>query len=152
MSHHVALLAQLLPLSLLSGLVLVGCGKEVGRLPFSHEATQSAAVPLVAGKIDFWTDISVSYEGPAALTYQIELQQGGQRVANVACEALGHHDRKIGWVETGFGYSRSLRGSGRMICSAQLLKAGLTDVRAALQFTTRPRVATLVRADLVIKQ
>ncbi len=136
----------------LSGLALVGCGKEVGRLPFSREATQSATVPLVAGRVDFWTDLSVSYEGPAALTYQIELEQGGNSVASVACEALGRHDRKLGWVEAGFGASRTLRGRGRMICSAQLPKSGLTEVRAKLAFTTTPRVATLERADLVIKQ
>ena len=152
MSNRAAPLNQMISLSLLSALALVGCGKEVGRLPFAHESTRTASVPLAAGKVSFWTDLSVSYEGPAALTYQIELEQGGHSVANVACEALGRHDVKVGWIESGFGDTRSLRGNGRMVCSAQLPKAGLTDVRATLSFTTRPRVADLTRADLVLKQ
>jgi hypothetical protein len=39
-----------------------------------------------------------------------------------------------------------------MLCSAQLPKAGRTDVRATLAFTTTPRIVTLAKADLVIKQ
>lgn len=146
------LASLLLRLSLLSLLALAGCGKEIGRLPFTDEATLATSLPLAAGKVAFWTDLSISYEGPAALTYEIELEQAGHGVASVACEALGQHDVKVGWVETAIGSSHTLRGSGRMLCSAQLPKGGLTSVRATLAFTTRPRVLSLAKADLVIKQ
>lgn len=136
----------------LAALFLVGCGKEAGRVPFATEDTKAVAMPLVAGDVAFWTDIDVKYEGAAALTYRVELAQAGASVATAACEALGPMSMKVGWVETQFGASRSLRGSGKMSCSASLAKGGLTEVRATLGFSARPASATLNKADLVVKQ
>jgi hypothetical protein len=140
-------------LLLLSGLLLLnGCGKAVGRLSFAGEGTRSAAVSLAAGDVAFWTELALEYEKPAALSYHIELEQGGASVASVECDPLGRLDIKVGWAEAGVGNLRSVRGSGRMLCSAQIAKAGLTTVRASLAFSSRPTTLNFGKADLVLKQ
>ncbi|HYP87541.1 MAG TPA: hypothetical protein VEQ59_05300 [Polyangiaceae bacterium] len=153
MTHRTPRLDTALALSLLSVLLLLsGCGKAVGRLGFTAEGAQSAAVPLAAGDVDFWTDISLDFEQPAALSYHIELEQAGAVVARADCDPLGQLNIKIGWAESSFGNSRSLAGSGKMACSAHLPKAGLTNVRATLAFSTKPTTLTFKKADLVLKQ
>jgi len=102
--------------------------------------------------VEFWTDLALTYEGSAALTYEIALEQAGHRIASAECEALGAHDVKLGGVESGINDSHALRGSGRMLCSADLPKAALTAVHAKLAFTTRPRITNLTKADLILKQ
>lgn len=136
----------------LSAPLLSGCGKELGRVPFSGEGSGAATVALEAGEVAFWTDIDVKHEGDAALTYHIELLQGGSSVATADCEALGPMSMKVGWVESHLGSSHSLNGRGKMACSARLSKSGATAVQATLVFSTRPSSAALRKADLVIKQ
>ena len=133
-------------------LLLAGCGKEAGRVPFSAPGKQSASVQLAAGDVAFWTDIDIKLDGPATLTYGIELKQGGSSVAKASCDPLGDMNVKIGWIETTFGESRSRRGSGKMSCSATLAKGGLTEVDAELAFGSKPTTFTLRKADLVLKQ
>jgi hypothetical protein len=138
--------------TIVSVLLLAGCGKEAGRLPFTGEGTSATTMHLEAGDVAFWTDIDVKYEGDATLTYRVELLQGGSAAATAECQALGPMSMKVGWVETQLGASRSRNGSGKMGCSAQLTKAGPTLVRATLGFGTRPIDVTLRKADLVVKQ
>jgi hypothetical protein len=142
---------QGLTLAVLS-LALAGCGKEVGRVPFSGEGTGSVSVPLSAGDVSFWSDIDIKYEGGAALDYRIALVQGGVNVATAVCDPLGQMNIKVGWLETHFGSSSSRRGTGKMNCSASLPKAGPTTVQAALAFGSKPASFTLNKADLIIKQ
>ena len=127
-------------------------GKEVGRVPFSGEGTNTAATVLSAGKVAFWTDIDLQYEGAAALEYRIALVQGGTPVATAICHPLGFLGTKFMWVEVDRGPSHSRSGSGKMDCSATLSKGGPTTVEATLEFTVRPLRATTSKADLVLKQ
>src|SRR5687768_9513882 len=99
-------------------LLLVGCGKEAGRVPFAAEDTKSVTMPLEAGEVAFWTDLDVKHEGAAALTYRVDLLQGGSVVASAECQALGPMSMKVGWVETTFGASHSRSGNGKMACQA----------------------------------
>jgi hypothetical protein len=138
--------------AVLSSVLLTGCGKEAGRVPFAAEGTKAVTMPLAAGDVAFWTDIDIEYEGAPALTYRVELLQGGSSVAAAECEALGPMSIKVGWVETHFGASSSRSGNGRMKCSAQLAKSGPTVVQATLAFDPRPISVTLSKADLVVKQ
>jgi hypothetical protein len=139
--------------AILSVLLLAGCGKEVGRVPFAAEDTKAVSMPLRAGDVAFWTDIDVKYEGNAALVYDVQLLQGGSAVAAATCDALGPMSMKVGWVETQFGESGSRRGSGKMAaCSVSLAKGGPTLVQTTLRFATRPSRVDLNRADLVVKQ
>lgn len=140
------------PLVVVLSLLLAGCGKEAGRVPFAAEGTQAVTMPLDAGEVAFWTDIDVKCEGAAALTYRVDLLQGGSAVANAECQALGPMSIKMGWVETQFGASRSRSGSGKMACTAKLAKSGPTVVQATLGFDARPISFTLSKADLVVKQ
>lgn len=139
-------------IAVLSSLLLAGCGKEAGRVPFVAESTQAVTMPLEAGDVAFWTDIDMKYEGEATLTYRVDLLQGGSGVATAECQALGPMSMKVGWVETQYGASHARSGSGKMTCSAQLAKSGPTVVQATLGFGARPISVTLTRADLVVKQ
>ena len=136
----------------LSALLLPGCGKEAGRVPFVAEGSNAATMPLEAGDVAFWTDIDVKYEGDATLAYRVDLLQGGSGVATAECQALGPMTMKVGWAEMQLGASRSRSGSGKMTCSAQLAKSGPTVVHATLGFGARPISVTLSKADLVVKQ
>lgn len=144
--------SSFLLVAVISGSFLAGCGKEAGRVPFVAEGSQTATLPLEAGDVAFWTDIDLRYEGEATLTYRIDLLQGGSGVAAAECQALGPMSMKVGWIETRSGASSSRSGSGKMACSAQLVKSGPTVVQATLGFGVRPSSFTLGKADLVVKQ
>ena len=135
-----------------SVLVLGGCGKEVGRVPFSAEGKGSITVPLAAGRVDFWTDLAIEYQGDASLQYLIALEQGGARVATAICDPLGHLTSTTAWSERNLGSSHSRSGSGKMACSLKLAAGGPTTVRATLAFASRPAPPVLNKADLVVKQ
>jgi hypothetical protein len=131
---------------------LAGCGKEVGRIPFTGEGNGSGSMSLKAGEVSFWTDIDVSYEGDAALAYHIELSQGGSKVATASCNPLGSLPVKTSWVESNVGSSHSRRGMGKMPCSVTLATGGSTAISAKLAFSKTPAKLALKQADLVIKQ
>lgn len=146
--NRVALASALL----LASLALPGCGKELGRLPFSAPGTGTATMSLAAGEVSFWTDIDLEYTGDAALAYAIELDQGGAKVATASCNPLGRIPVKSSWTEVNLGGNHSRRGSGKMECSANLPSGGSTTVKATLAFARKPASETLRKADLVIKQ
>lgn len=133
-------------------LLMLGCGKEAGRVPFNGAGQGEATIALGAGEVAFWTDIDLEYQGNAALAYQVELLQNGAPAGRAQCDPLGTLPVKVGWVETQLGDSRSMRGSGKMTCNATLATAGPTTVRARLFVAQRPAAFQLRRADLVVKQ
>jgi hypothetical protein len=135
-----------------AALLLSGCGKELARVPFSGEGSNTVAATLAAGKVAFWTDLDVEYKGSAALEYRIALMQGGRRVATAVCDPLGRMSTQLAWVEIDRGAAHSRSGNGKMACSATLPKGALTTVEASLEFTARPLSATITKADLVVKQ
>lgn len=144
---------HLLPtLAAVVAITSAGCGKELGRVPFAAEGTQTGTVELAAGDVAFWTDIDIELEGAAALAYTVQLSQGGAPVATATCNPLGKLPAKIGWVETTFGSKHTRKGSGKMECSASVPKGGPTAVSATLAFSQRPATVTLRKADLVLKQ
>lgn len=139
--------------ALLAGvLLLTGCGKEMGRVPFSGEGTASTITLLSSGNVAFWTDVDIEYSGTAALAYRIALVQAGSTVATAVCDPLGPMSTRLVWTETDRGSAHSRSGRGRMECSATLAKGGPTTVEATLAFGSRPSRATITRADLVLKQ
>lgn len=136
----------------LSLLVSGCCGKEAGRIAFASAGSSSSTMSLEAGDVSFWTDIDIDYEGPAALSYDVKLEQGGAVVATATCDPLGEMSVKTNWVETNIGSKHSRRGSGKMSCTASVPKGGSTNVNATLAFATMPAKVALKKADLVIKQ
>lgn len=131
---------------------LSGCGKEIGRVPFSSEGTKSTVLELSSGSVAFWTDLDISYDGVAALEYRIDLSQAGRRVATAVCDPFGPMDLQLGWITKARGNSHSASGRGRMTCGVTLPKGGPTTVGAALVFRDKPAVLALRQADLVVKQ
>jgi hypothetical protein len=144
-------LSRALTIALLA-LPLLACARRIGTLPFSGEGTQSALLPLAAGKVAFWTDVDVTYVEPATLSYHIELLQGSSVVAVADCNPLGELPFMTARLETRTGKVRSLEVGGRMSCFAPLSKGGPTEVRATLAFGKRPSTATLKKVDLIVKQ
>lgn len=131
---------------------LAACGRQVGSVPFSSAGTKSTTLPLAAGRVAFWTDLDVAYDGPATLHYQIELSQAGRHVATANCDPLGMKTVELGWLDITRSSFRSHRGHGKMLCGASLAKGGPTLVEATLAFGVQPLTATINRADLVVKQ
>lgn len=144
-------LRRLVATSLLA-LTLAACDRQVGSVPFLGEGTQSTTLLLAAGRVAFWTDLELAYEGDATLNYRIELQQAGRRVASATCDALGQKSVQLVWVQAQRGASRSQSGQGKMLCGATLATGGPTVVEATLAFGVRPLTATITRADLILKQ
>jgi hypothetical protein len=133
-------------------MLLAGCGKEVGRIPFTGDGSGSAPLELQAGDVDFWTDLSIDYPADTALQYKVSLEQGGAAVATATCDPLGRISVKTTWVETNVGATHARSGMGKMGCSAKLLKGGPTTVKASLAFSHKPTSVSLKKADLVVKQ
>ena len=131
---------------------LLGCGKEIGRVPFAAPGTADATMTLKAGEVDFWTDIDLSWEGSATLDYQVTLEQGGKTVATATCDPLGQLHVKQMWTETNLGASHSRHGRGKMSCSTSLASGGPTTVKATLAWGGKPSTETLRKADLVVRQ
>lgn len=130
----------------------VGCGKEVGRVPFFSEGTGATTVELAAGKVAFWTDLDLKCDTRSRLAYEVALLQGGVAVANAVCDPLGNLSIKFGFLETWSGTSMSRSGRGKLSCEATLPAAGLTTVKSRLVSRGRPALCTIGKADLVIKQ
>ncbi len=140
-------------LSSLSLLALAGCGKEIGRIPFTGSGSGSATLTLQAGDVDFWTDIDASYEGSASALYHVTLEQGGVGVGAATCYPLGQINVKTTWTETNLGSSHSRSGMGKMPCSLKLAKAGPTFVKVSFNASAnKPATVTIKKADLVVKQ
>lgn len=137
---------------LLTLVAIAGCSKEMGRVPFAGEGTQSTSVTLKAGEVDFWTDIDLSYEGSGALAYDVTLAQGGKTVATASCDPLARLNVRTMWTETNVGSSHTRHGMGKMACSVTLPSGGATDVRATLAWRAKPTTAALKKGDLVVKQ
>ena len=140
-----SLLVVTLPLLAL----LAGCGKEMGRIPFSAPGTGTATVTLQAGEVAFWTDIDAEYHNDSSLPYTVQLEQGGAKVASAMCNPLGPIHIKMSWVETNLGNEHSRSGMGKMGCSVTLAKGGPTTVKATLG---PAKDITFKKADLVLKQ
>ena len=132
--------------------LLAGCGKEVGRVPFTAAGKASATFPLTAGNVDFWTDIAIEYEGEASLQYLIALEQGGAKIGTAICNPLGHISVKTTWIQNDINASHARRGSGKMACSTKLAAGGPTTVQVTLALGGKPTSLVLTKADLVVKQ
>jgi hypothetical protein len=132
--------------------LLTACDRPVGSVPFASEGTKITTLPLAAGRVAFWTELDIAYEGAATLAYRIELSQAGRNVATATCDPLGKMSVQLGWLDIRRGASHSSSGHGKMSCEATLAKGGPTVVRATLAFGVQPLAATLKRADLVVKQ
>lgn len=131
---------------------ILGCGKELGRVPFTKEGTGSTTVALKPGEVAFWTDIDIEWQGAATLDYEVELLQGGTKVASATCNPLGNLSVKTTWVETNIHDEHSRSGNGKLDCSVTLPSGGTTTVNATLAFGSKGKSVTLKKADLVIKQ
>jgi hypothetical protein len=138
-----------LSLAITSFVLLAGCGKEMGRVPFSGPGTSTANVTLNAGDVAFWTDIDAEFHNDSSLPYTIHLEQGGASVGSATCNPLGPIHVKTSWVETNLGNKHSRSGMGKMECSVTLAKGGPTTVKATLG---PAKDVTLKKADLVLKQ
>lgn len=138
--------------TILALVFLTGCGKEIGRVPFSSPGIGAATMTLKAGDVDFWTDIDIAYDGSSVLTYEVTLEQGGASVATTSCNPLGPLHVKTMWAETNLGSSHTRKGLGKMSCSVSIPSGGATTVKATLAWGAMPTAPTLTKADLVVKQ
>ncbi len=142
-----------LSLALAGSLLLaVGCGKEVGRIPLAGEGDGDTAVTLKSGQhLALWTHLDVSWDGPFAAHYDVELRDASSKaVATATCNPLDV-GTKIGSVETTLGSHHSKSYNGKMRCELVAPAAGKYTVHTALHYDTKPRTLTVKDASLVLK-
>ena len=167
----------ILPVSALLTIVLVGCGTEVGRIPFDDIGEGRTEVMIDASKeVDFWTDLdlekeedislaaSILGEEQVSLVYSIALYQGGELVRRLACDPFDVSsfdlDSKFKSVDVSLRTTRSFKYKGKMRCSISVPNSGAMVVEAALapvnpsdgSLVDLPDSFNLSKADLVIKQ
>src|SRR5262245_22990314 len=114
--HDKTLVAMLL---LAGGLGVTGCGRELGRVPFSAGGTGTTTVELAACKVAFWTELDLKCDTRSGLAYEIALLQRGVAVANAVCDPLGAM-KTSGFIEKRSGVSLSRSGRGKLACKATL--------------------------------
>jgi hypothetical protein len=129
--------------------LLSGCGKEVGRVPFTESGSGDEKMQLDAKEVAFWSDMDLEWEGDASGRYEIELLKKGDKVGSASCNLLAAPKVKMSWVETNIGGKHSRRGRGKLDCSVDLSSAGEYEVRVKLKASSN---ITLRKADLVVKQ
>lgn len=135
-------------------LVLLGassCGTIVGRIPFQAPGEGRTVVTLDAGRdVRFWSDVDLKRSIPVRAELEIELFQGGARVAATTCNPLvGGWSR---FCTTRFVHESEYDANCRMACSARVPKSGPTEVRARLYVGGWNELRKIVRADVVVRQ
>jgi len=147
-----ALLSSVTLPTLLAGLVLVGCGKEIGRIPLHDEGQGETVIQATAGKkLALWTALDVKYSGNFAARYDVELLQDGAVVGKVLCDPLDVNV-KTSSVEKNIGNDHSISWNGKMKCELTPAKTGPATVRAKLSIAPRPPGLSIKDISLAIRE
>ncbi len=133
-----------------STFALAGCGKEVGRIPFTGDGSGATSVAVGGKGLALWTDLDVAYTGDLGASYEVEMLQGGKVVGTATCNPLDV-SAKIKSMETSINGKHTRRYGGKMRCSADI-PAGATEVKATLSIAPKPPVLTITKMDLVLKE
>ncbi len=130
--------------------------EEVARMSFEKASTQeelhiqSTEVELKAGdKLQIWTEMSMEYEGPLGLEYQLLMIKGADTLAMYQLDPEDK-DVTMGEVKTSFGSETKWRFSGRMAKIA-IEDDGLYTFSSLLAASENPSLQ-LKKADLVLKK
>jgi hypothetical protein len=138
-------------LVLLLGL-LIGCGKEIARIPMTGEAEGDASVTASAGqKLALWTQLDAEYDGAWSPSYAVELRDAsGKAVASATCDPLTPTTR-IKSVQVHVGAHHTISYSGKMQCELTAPSAGTFTVHAKLAYGAKPATLTVKDISLVVK-
>lgn len=131
---------------------LMGCGKEVGRIPMTGPGEAETSVSLEAKQgLALWTKLDVSWDGSFDAHYAVELRDAsGSAVATATCDPLDV-GTKLGSVETTLGAHHSKSYSGKMRCQLVAPADGTYTVHAKLQYDTMPATLSVKDISLVLK-
>jgi hypothetical protein len=131
---------------------LLGCGKEVGRIPMKAEGGGATSVHVTAGKkLALWTSLDVKYSGAFGARYDVELQEGGATTAKTTCDPFDVNVKTSSKV-INIGSDHSISYNGKMRCELVPTKTGAATVRATLAFAGKPASVDVKDMSLVIKQ
>ena len=140
-----------------ASIVMMGCAglfntftaAEVGRVPLTAPGTASTTAVVAAGPVALWTDLDVSWDGDAALAYDVQVSQDGAVIAQLRCDPLDVNVT-MNSMTSDFGGSHSRRYQGLMHCDVTAPVDGMIEVTASLSVLSG--APTLELADLVLKQ
>jgi len=117
----------------LVGLVglLSGCGREVARIPNARQGSFEGSLELADAKpLDVWVHLDIELGSRGTAGSDIALEQDGQEIHRVRCDAL-NPSVKMSSVVVEIGGKRSLRYDGKMRdCVLTPKHAGPATVRA----------------------
>jgi len=147
---NIRALGQLVSLVSVVGL-LGGCGKEIGRVPFTAEGAQETKVHVEAGRpLALWTSLNVEYDGDLEAAYDVELRQGDSIIGAARCNPFDI-SLKTGATEVRLGAKQSIKYSGKMRCTLSPTASGEATLRAKLDFPAKPASLTVKDLSLVVK-
>jgi hypothetical protein len=133
-------------------LLLVACGKEIGRIALHDEGQGETVVQATAGKkLALWTALDVKYTGHLAARYDVELLQDGAVVGKALCDPFDVNV-KTGSIEKNIGDDHSISWNGKMKCDLTPTKTGPATVRAKLSFAQRPATLSIRDISLAVRE
>ena len=134
-------------------LLLVGCGKEVGRVALVGEGSGDASVTLSANQaVALWTSLDASWTGAWHAGYTVELRDSsGKPVSTTTCDPF-NVNTKTSSVITNLNDHHAWSYNGKMSCAFTAPTAGTYTVHATMAYGA-PKPPDLVVKDisLVIK-
>jgi hypothetical protein len=132
---------------------LLGCGKEIGRLPMIKEESVERKLTVHASKpIVVWVALDWQYTEPLEARYDIELVQNASVVAKAQCNPLDV-SVKTNSREVTIGSSRNVKYTGKMKeCELKPAQDGEATVKARLVFPKKTGSPVIRDASLVLKE
>jgi len=136
----------------LAAVVLVGCGKEVGKVAMTAPGSGDASVSLSSGQeLALWTALDAEWNGSFAPSYAVELRDAsGKTVASTTCNPM-NPSVKTSSVETTLGAHHMRRYHGKMRCGLTAPSAGTFTVHATLTFGAPPPGLAVKDMSLILK-
>lgn len=148
-TSHLRSSRLVLLISALLTIALVGCGSEVGRIPFADTGTGRTEVMIEASKdVEFWTHLDLEEEGTdtlaeaimavedVSLAYSIRLYQGGELVQRLTCDPfdISAFDWRTRYksIKISGRSTHVFEYDGKMICSVNIKNTETTPLETIL--------------------
>lgn len=135
---------------LASAFALAGCGKELGRIPFSGSGVGTTMIDVKGGKpIAVWTSLDVAFTGKLDAHYEVRVTQGSE-TATAMCYPLDV-STKLMSTEYNVNNDHKIRYQGKMRCDLTAPADGAATIDATLVVKAMPGL-TVKDMSLVFKQ
>lgn len=126
---------------------LAGCAGTNRKVHIQHVGEYGTQFYQKNSKIELWTDLDLEFADQAELIYQIRFFQGGEPVAEVACNPMAVEDKQMHRYVEENGLVK-VSYLGRMLCQVDLPEG---ETFVSVHFEAQADNLKIFRADLIIK-